>query len=280
MKKIIYRMFHISRILGIFICVFSAILLIYVFSTHIEYTPLAYFSYLFSTYALILFVIEFVKACQFSSDFIKETKVYLWYKSNELVILKNSLMILSLFNFAYGILNLVTGIYYNSWLFITLSIYYLTLCIMRSLLLKNISVFGENLDDEYKKLKNTGIILLLLNIVLGGIIIMFLHQDYHLSYSRTLIYLIAMYDFYLIISAFINVLKHKKNKSPVISASKCISLTVAMICILSLEVTMIYEFGENDNEFKFIMTSITGFVICLINTIMSIMMIYKGKRKI
>ena len=72
----------------------------------------------------------------------------------------------------------------------------------------------------------------------------------------------------------------KKNKSPIISASKCVTLSVAMISILSLEVAMIYEFGENSVNFKVIMVSCTGFTIAIINTIMSIIMIVKANNKL
>ena len=178
-----------------------------------------------------------------------------------------SLIVSALLNLTYGMLKLITGVYYRLWLLITF-------------LLKDTSEFGKNLNSEYLKLKRTGIMLLLLNIVLSRMVTLFIQYTYHFSYPRTLIYLLAAYDFYLIISAFINVFKHRNNKSPVIIASKCISLTVAMICILSLEVNMIYEFGNNDSNFKLIMTSTTGFGICLINTIMSIIMIYKGKIRI
>ncbi|MGN1379633.1 MAG: hypothetical protein ACI4XR_04510 [Bacilli bacterium] len=279
MKKISYKLFHPNKVIGCLICIISVILLIYVFSLHIERTPLAYTSYLLSTYSLILFIIWFIKACHFSSVFIKEKKLYILYKKREHIILKITLLISSIFNLGYGMLKLSTGIYYKSWWFITFAIYYLILCIMKSLLLKDTKVFGDNIDKEYKKLKNTGIILLLLNIVLTGMIILIIRHDYYFSYPGYLIYIIAMYDFYLIISAFINVFKYKSYRSPIISASKCISLTVAMISMLSLEVAMIYEFGNNDNNFKLIMTSCTGFGICLINTVMSIVMIYNGRRK-
>lgn len=151
---------------------------------------------------------------------------------------------------------------------------------MKISLIINIKHFGENINREYKKLRNTGIVLFLLNIVLTGMIILIISKDMYFYYPGYLIYAIALYDFYLIITAIINVFKYKNNKSPIISASKCISLTVAMISILSLEVAMIYQFGNNDTNFKLIMTSCTGFGIGLINSIMSIIMIYKGSKKI
>ena len=74
MKKIITKIFHPNKIVGFLLCFISVILLIYVFSMHLEDTPLAYFSYLLSTYALIIFCIWFFKACQFSNDFLKKKR--------------------------------------------------------------------------------------------------------------------------------------------------------------------------------------------------------------
>ena len=149
---------------------------------------------------------------------------------------------------------------------------------MKISLIKDNQNFGDDIKKEYRKLKNTGIILLLLNIVLIGMIILIIQKDQHFSYPGYLIYIIALYDFYLMITAIINVVKHRKNKSPMILASKCINLTVAMISMLSLQVAMIYQFGDNDTNFKLVMTSCTGFGIALINSIMAILMIYKGSK--
>lgn len=279
MKKQIIKIFQPKFIIGFSLCVLSAILLIYVFACHLEEHPIAYFSYLLSTYALIIFIIWFIKACNFSNDYIKKTKIYSLYKKHKHIRIKATLVVSSIFNLTYGLFELGIGVYYNSWWFITFAVYYLILCIMKILLLKDTGKFGTNIEKEYKKLKHTGFILLLLNIVLTGMVILIITLDYHISYDGYLIYLIALYDFYLIISAFINVIKYRKSNSPIISASKCISLTVAMISMLSLEVAMISQFGNNDSSFKLITISLTGLGICLINTVMSCIMIYKGKRK-
>ena len=94
-------------------------LLIYVFSLHLEDTPLAYISYLLSTYALIIFCVWFYKICKFSNKAIKKTKTYHIYKNHELLITKFKLAFATLLHFVYGIFKLGTGIYYVSWWFIT-----------------------------------------------------------------------------------------------------------------------------------------------------------------
>lgn len=277
--KIIYIIFHPNKILGSLIFLFSAGLLIYVFSLQLEETFISYIAYLLSLYSLIIFIIWFIKVCHFSNNFIKNTKLYQMYKNNNYKVLKFSLIFLSILNLIYGIFKLGTGIIFNSWCFITFAVYYLVLCIMRIYLFKNIQKNEKNIVRELQKIRITGVLILFLNIILIGMIILIIRHDYYFSYPGVLIYLIALYDFYLIINAFINVFKYKKHNSPIISASKCINLTVAMISILSLEVSLIHQFGDNDANFKIIMTSSVGFGICLINSIMGIFMRYKSFKK-
>ena len=279
MKKIINQILFPSKFIAIPFCLFSVALLVNVFSIHLEGTLISYISYLLSTYSLILFVIWFIKTCKFTTDEIKKRKLYKTYNKNINLINKYAIIISSLVNLLFGIFELITGIYYKSWWFITLAIYYLILCFMKILLLKNIKHLGENIKKELKKLKNTGIILLLLNIVLTEIIILTIKYDHYINYQGYLIYAIALYDFYLIICAVINVIKYRYYNSPIIIANKCISLTVAMISMLSLEIAMISKFGNNETNFKFIMISLTGLAIVIINSIMSIIMIIKSNEK-
>lgn len=274
MKNIVKKIFYPNKLFGFLTFNFSFGLLIYVFSCHLEETKIAYISYLLSTYALIIFCIWFYNVCKFSSNFIKKSKVYKIYKKHFEILTKLSLGISLITNLIYGIIKLSLGFFSSSWWLITFAIYYLLLCFMKFSLIKRF----DNKEVEYKKLKHTGIILLFLNLILTGIIVLILKQNQTIKYNGLLIYLVALYDFYLIISAFINVFKYREKNSPVVLASKCINLTVAMISMMSLAVAMITEFGDNDLFFKYIMISCMGFGICLINSFMSINMIIKSNK--
>ncbi len=276
MKEIIKKILYPNKIIGFFLFNLGFGLLIYVFSNHLEETFVAYISYVLSFYALVIFCIWFYKTCKFGHESIKKSKVYNLYQENFLVVTKTSMYFSFVFNLIYGIFKLVVGIYYKSIWFITFSIYYLLLCFIKVSLAKNIN----NAEKEYKKLKHTGIILLFLNLILVGIIVLIIKHDQIINYNGVLIYLVALYDFYLIISATINVIKYRKKHSPILTSSKCINLTVAMISMISLEVAMVYQFGDNDSNFKMITTSIMGFAICLINSFMAIYMIIKANNKL
>ncbi len=253
---------------------------VFVFLNSLENTMIAYVSYLLSTYSLIIACIYFYDLFKKINKYIKNnSRLYKLYNNNFDSVVKKSLYFAFIINLIYGLFKLMTGIYYISYWLITLAIYYLLLCFMRISIIRSVkNKFGENLDKEYKILKLTGIILLFLNIILSGIIILINHQNHEIVNFNNLIYIIALYDFYLIITAFINVFKYRSNKSPSLLASKCINLTVAMISIISLEVAMIYQFGDNDLVFLNIMMQISGFVVVIINSLMAIYIIYKANK--
>lgn len=268
--NIFQKLFKPPKTLGFFAFNISFSLLIIVFSYHLEDTPLAYLSYLLSTYALIFFIIWFVQACKYSTNFIKKnSKLYRLYNLNRLKVTKLSLLSSLIFNFLYGLFKFTMGLYYKSLWFITFAVYYLALWEIRLSLVKNL----QTKAPANNLIKKTGVILLLLNFVLMGIIILIYHQNKIIRYPGYLIYIIALYDFYLIIKAIINIFHYKNNLNPVIICSKCINLMVAMICIISLEVAMIYEFGNNDIKLRNIMIFISGFIVAIINSCISLYMI-------
>jgi len=178
-------------------------------------------------------------------------------------------------NFAYGILKLMAGFYYQSWWFVTLAGYYLLLCLMKVTLLVD---FKASLKKQLARLKHVGITLLIMDVFLAGIIILIVSAHQVFYYYGYVIYLMAMYDFYLIVNAFVSFFKYRKNSEPVIFASKCINLTVAMISMISLEVAMIYTFGSNDTGLKTVMTLSMGFLAVIINSIMAVSLIIRSDK--
>lgn len=80
MKNIVKKIFFPNKIVGFLLFNIGFGLLIYVFLNALEDTPLAYISYLLSTYALIIFICWFIKVCKFSNSFIKKSKIFILIK--------------------------------------------------------------------------------------------------------------------------------------------------------------------------------------------------------
>ena len=74
-------------------------------------------------------------------------------------------------------------------------------------------------------------------------------------------------------------IKCRKYKSPVLSASKAIRFASALVALLSLETAMLAQYG-NDEVFRRVMTSLTGAGVCIIVLAMSVYMIVKANREL
>lgn len=89
------------------------------------------------------------------------------------------------------------------------------------------------------------------------------------------------YAFYNIISASMNVVKYRKQNSPVLSASKMIQLASALVSMLALETAMVSSFGSADDPLaRLTMTAATGAGVCLIVLGMALYMILHSTRQL
>ena len=96
-----------------------------------------------------------------------------------------------------------------------------------------------------------------------------------------LIYAMAAYSFYSVITAVINLVKFRKHGSPLLSAAKVINLVAAMVSILSLETAMLAQFGTDDDmEFRQLMTGLTGGGVILTVMAMAVFMLWKSERQL
>lgn len=135
----------------------------------------------------------------------------------------------------------------------------------------------KNLPAEFRRYRSCGIMLLAMNGALAVIVIFMVKQNKGFEYSGLLIYAMALYSFYSVIMAIMNVVKFRKHNSPVMSAAKAINLVAAMVSILSLETAMVSQFGgDDDSNFRQIMTGTTGGGVCVIVLGMAIFMIVRS----
>lgn len=184
-------------------------------------------------------------------------------------------------NIAYAIMQFGLGMYNNSVWFYALSTYYFLLALMRFFLLKEARRDGINLYFEYLCCRFCGIVLLFMNIVLSIITFYIIKQNRGFSYHYIMTIAMATYTFFTFTVAMVNLVRYRKYKSPVISASKAINLAAAFVSMLSLETAMLATFGEESSPaFKKIMIALTGAGVCAIIFSMAIYMIVHSTKKL
>ena len=191
-----------------------------------------------------------------------------------------SLYISFLMNLMYIAVKLISGIYYSSVWFISIAFYYIILAFMRYLLLRRERREISRDRSEWRKYRFCGIVLLFMNQALVGIVVFIVNQNQSYEYPGIIIYAMAAYSFYIIISAIVNLAKYRKQNNPIISAMNIITFVASMVSMLSLETALMAQFGDGDSIFRRTMTAITGGAVCVIVLGLAVYMIVRSSKKL
>lgn len=251
-------------LLGILV---SAVLLICAFAFAREDNPLVYVAYVVSFYTLVVVCARVPKLIRAVSALLHKNQYTHRYLTDLPFRIQVSLYLSLWLNLLYAVMKLFLGFYYHSAWFGTFGVYYTFLTIMRFLLLRhmNRNAFGQELISEWKRYRLCGMILIPMTIALSGVVVLVIEKNEGFQYPGYLIYAVALYAFYATISAAVHLVRYRKYQSPVMTASKVISLASALVSILALETAMLSQFGSSDDEtFRLVMLAATGAGVCAI----------------
>lgn len=134
--------------------------------------------------------------------------------------------------------------------------------------------------QEWKVYRNTGILLALITIALGGTVILLVNREGGKSYQGYMIFVVAMYTFYKVIISVVNMVRARKMKSPLLVTIRNIGYADALVSLLSLQTAMFASFGENSNINPQVMNAITGTCVCIMILAIGIYMIYSSGRQL
>lgn len=146
-----------------------------------------------------------------------------------------------LINLAYALWNVWLGREEQSWWFVTIGAYYITLTLMRSVVL-----FFWKADSKYDQflIKFTGISLIATSLPLLGIAIIASVRDVGNRFHEIIMISIALYSFSKITLAIISLVKAKKHSSCAELSLRHISFADAVVSIASLQRSMLVSFGD------------------------------------
>ena len=261
----------------------TALLMVYVFALGHTDRTFAYAAYLISAYCLMILILWLVSALKpLLLRLLHKNKWVHRYLADDAFRTIASLYRQIALNLAYVVLKFSMGIYYRSAWFIMLSAYYLLLILMRFLLLRSSrsGALGQNLEMEYRKSRICGGLLLLMNLILTVFVILVVKQNESYHYAGMLIYAMAAFTFYVVIMSIRNVIKYRKHNSPLVSASKSINFASTLISMLALETAMLSSFDSSTRQFRRVMVSVSGGVICVIFVATAVYMIAHSTKEL
>jgi len=286
-KKIGKKLLFPNVLIILLLIIISTALLVYVFVNGLETAAIAYVSYLISFYGLTVLVIRLCMVLPKQYRNIKQ-KVYdnPWgnrYMTDVAFRTKISLHMSLGIHLLYVGMNVVLAFMNKTRWFGILAGYYLILAVMQFLLLKYAIKKGIGTDrpGELRRARVCAIILLNLNFVLSGAVLMILYQNKGFEYQGILIYAMAAYTFYSTIRAVVDLIRYRKYKSPIMTTTKIITLSSALVSMLSLETAMFSQFGQDMNPAsRRLMIALTGAGISMAVIGMSSYMIIKTSQEL
>lgn len=261
--------------------------MIVVFGKNLSHTPIAYAVYAVAFYTLCVVSLFFAKVLpkQWKAF---QAKLHTYpllhrYMTDPAFKTRVSLFLSLGVNLLYAGMNVLSWALYRSMWFVVLAVYYAILSVMRFLLVRYIHshTLGGDRLGELQRARLCSCILLLLNFVLTGAVLMILYQDKGFTYHGILIYVMAAYTFYITTHAIISLMKYRKYHSPVMTTSKIIALSAALVSMLALETAMFSRFGgDMTRETRQLMIALTGAGVSGVVIVLSVLMIVKTAQEI
>ena len=263
--------------------------------------PISLFAYLLSTYALIISVIVFKRVIRRIRELITGDQVRMIVKFRKLMH-KNKLTALYLdskdfraevslycglaFNLLFATFKVTSGIHDGSAWLISIGFYYFAFAAARFMLTQDYR--RQKSDDknsgklyEYRTYRRCGIMMMFLNLTIGGMSVQMIWKNEVVSYSKTAVIISAAYTFYCFISGITNVIAFRKSDNAILLATKDLTMSGAVMSMFSLQNSMLHTFGgADDNKFNLIMNTVTGGSVLVIVLGIASFMIISGTKKL
>ena len=271
----------------VLLTLFTAVTVPYVLIKNLSMSVLAYAVYVVAFYTVVVVTVFCVMVLPKRYQQIKQ-KIYdnplgNRYMTDRAFRTKVSLYTSLGVNLLYVGINLLSYWMNRSWWFVVLACYYVILSLMRFLLVGYVrrNEIGSSVLGEWKRARMCAFILLLVNLSLSGAVLMILYQNRGHDYPGMLIYVMAAYTFYSTVHAIVDIVKYRKLGSPVMSTSKIVSLSAALVSMLNLETAMFAQFGGDMTvQSKRIFIAATGAGVSVIVVTMSVLLIVRATKEI
>ena len=177
-------------------------------------------------------------------------------------------------NFLYVIFRIAVGIRYTSVWFVSMAVYYFALGALRLSLI--LGCRKNSNANEMLCYRRTAWMLFLLNIPMAGMILLMIFTDSGFTYPGYVIYLSAIYTFYIMIYSAASLINCRRMESPFFSAVKVLNFVSALMSVLGLQTAMIAQFSVNDENFRRMMNAITGGFICSAVILIAVYMLVRS----
>lgn len=281
MKKILLTLFFPHIGIALPLIPIAAVALTYSMTVLGTQSPISIAAYVVSAYTLTIWCIRLPMAIRWIKR-IKTENRFVQHWLGDLTLRVNvSLVGGCLWNLAYAVFQLCLGLYHHTFWYGSLAAYYFLLGFMRLTLALYTRSHrpGAYQKAEWKRYRTCGWVLLLMNLALSVMVFFMVYWGRTFHHHQITTIAMAAYTFGSFTLAVINLVKKRKFGSPVLLASKAISLAAACVSMLTLTTTMLTAFGgSEDIFFRRLMLALAGGGACGTIMIMAVYMIRRASK--
>ena len=281
---ILDRVLHPPKWVSAVIPPFSFAALIITFAVQNLRNALAYFIYSMSAYSLVILIAALPGLTKRAKSAMMDSRLMRKAAASPItgryfkdLAFRGSISIYQgmAVNFFHVVFRIAAGIRYASVWFVSMAVYYLVLGGLRAYLI--VCYRRRTPELERRCYHTTAWLLFLLNIPMGGMIVLMVRTNSGFFYPGYIIYLSAIYTFYTMVTSGLNLVKFRKLGSPILSAAKVLNFISAMMSILGLQTAMISRFSEHGENYRRVMNTITGGFVYGIVILIAIYMLLHGR---
>lgn len=182
-------------------------------------------------------------------------------------------------NVAYGVYMGFVGVSAASPWYWSLGIYYLAVAVGRLMLTHTIGSGLGLRAREVRAFRTCAVLVLVLDLALGAMATQMVLDGKQVIYEGYLIYVAAIYTFYSVGMAVVNMLRARKVDSPALQAVRALGVCTALVSVLSLQTAMFASFGAGEGgiEMQRTMNALTALCVCAAIAAVGVVMVYKGR---
>ena len=251
--------------------------LIFIFMRGLEKHWFAYIIYVLSCYVLITVCVRIPGIVKWWRKKLHENKYTDRYLTDKDLRMQISMYRGLLIAIVFATFKIILGFIYDSSWFFAMAGYNVILSFMRFLLVLQLQKKGLSETEEKRQgllcYRLCGWFMLVLNIAVSVLMFMVIVQNQRIEYHMIVCIGLAAFTFYCFTRAVINMIKYKRQKTPIYAAVKRIDMVKAIVSIFTLQVAMLTTFeGQGASIDKGLMNMLTGIAVTIaINTIGTMM---------
>lgn len=258
----------------------SVVLLVYSFAFSTQSSVISVVSYVISAYTLTVVCCRMPEIIKKLKNFLETNRHSKLYLTDADLRARVSLNTSLVVNVVYSVFKLVLGLVYGSFWFLAEAEYYILLTALRLWLIKSNKKYSDNKKRAWKSFGICGVCLLAQNFFMACIMLQVVFRGKVYEYPGLVVFATAAFTFYRLILSIVQTVKYRSAHNPVLSASKRLNLSAALMSLFALQTALLTQFGGGSGTSYALANSATGVAVCASVICIAVQMITESRKNL